>query len=180
MNFGLDHDRLPQQHIPSDEQTPEGIGFLKTLFKPLKTLYTNFVNYRNGNLYKLRYSLQVIYLEHLLNDQFNNGLPAYTNGIPTGIYIGKPLGNRRAPVLRNKVEQRPAIILWSKTDPSFNPVVHKKIVLRKKEEYLSNLKFIVYVPFSVFDVTTATQEVIKMRGWINFYNDISNYSIVNY
>lgn len=180
MNFELDHDKIPEQLTPFDEQTPEGTAFLKSLLKPLKTLYNSFIVHRNSNLYKLRYSLQVIYLEHLLNDQFNNGLPAYTNNIPTGIYIGKPLGNKRAPVLRMKVEQRPAIVLWNKNDPFFNPAVHKKIVLRKKEEYLSNLKFIVYVPYSVFDVSTATQEVTRMRGWINFYNDISNYSIVNY
>jgi hypothetical protein len=181
MNFNIDHNQLPEQLTPSEEKTPEGLSFVKALLKPIKTLYERFSFERKATLYKLTFSLQVIYLEKLLNDQFNNGLPAYTNGAPTGIYIGKPLSNKRAPVLRRKDEMRPkTLALWRKSDPFFNPAIHKKIVLRKKEEFQSNLKFIVYVPFSVFNVTTDTQKVITMKGWIHYYNDIANYSIVNY
>lgn len=181
MNFNIDHNQLPEQLTPFAEKTPEGLSFVKVLLKPMKTLYERFSIERKATLYKLSFSLQVIYLEKLLNDQFNNGLPAYTNGVPTGIYIGKPLNNLRAPVLRRKDEMRPkTLVLWKKADPFFNPAIHKKIVLRKKEEFLSNVQFIVYVPFSVFNVNMDLQKLTKMKGWINYYNDIANYSIVNY
>lgn len=180
MNYNIDHDALPDLLTPTEERTPEGKAFLKTLLKPFKTLYNQFIAARNFDIYKLQHSAQIIYLEKVLNEQFNNSLPAYTNGVPTGIYIGKPLDNRRAPVLRRKVEQRPPLVLWSKNDPFFDASIHKKIVLRKKQEYLSNIKFIVYVPFACFNVTTNTQQTIKMKGWIQFYNDIANYKIINY
>lgn len=180
MNFNIDHDALPNQHTPAEERTPEGLAFVKVLLKGFKTLYNRFICARAETLYKLKFNAQVMYLEKLLNEQFNNGLPSYTGNIPTGIYISKPLNNIKPPVLRRKDELRPRLVLWSKTDPAFNPVLHKRIVMRSKAEYITNIKFIVNVPIACFDVTTDTQQLIKMKGWINYYNDISNYSIVNY
>jgi hypothetical protein len=115
-----------------------------------------------------------------LNEQFNNGLPAYTNGVPTGIYIGKPLSNLKKPVLRKKVEQRKGLVLWKKGDPAFNPLLYEKIVLRKKAEYLTNIGFIVYVPIGCFDITVELQKLIKLKGWVKYYDDIANFIVVNY
>jgi hypothetical protein len=180
MNFNIEHDLLPTQHIPQDDKTPEGLAFTKMLLHPFKRLYSQFMAYKNEINYKLKFSAQVIYLEHLLNEQFNNGLPAYTNGVPTGIYISKPLSYQKPPVLRNKIEQRPRLVIWKKSDPSFNPNLHSKLVLRMKSEYQSQIKFIINVPIACFDVNNDTNKLIKLKAWVNFYNDIANYSIVNY
>jgi hypothetical protein len=180
MNFNVNHDELPAQHTPVAERTPEGISFAKVLLSGFKTQYNRFMSSRAETLYKLRFNAQVMYLEKLLNEQFNNGLPAYTGSTPTGIYIGKPLNNIQPPVLRRKDELRPRLVLWGKTDPAFDPMAHQRIVMRTKAEYISNIKFIVYVPNACFDVTTDIQQLIKMKGWVNYYNDIANYSIVNY
>jgi hypothetical protein len=180
MNFSFDHDALPEQQTPTEERTPDGLAFVKALLKSLKTLYNNFIADRSLTLYKLKYSAQVIYLEKLLNEQFNSGLPAYTGGIPTGIYIGKPLSIVSRPVLRRKDELRPRLVLWKKVDPAFDPLQHKRLVIRTKAEFFSGIKFIVYVPTACFDVIADAQTTIRMRGWINFYNDLADYSIVNY
>ena len=180
MNFNMNHDVLNEQHTPADERTPEGFAMVNVLLKQLKTLYNTFMASRSATLYKLKFTGQVMYLEKLLNEQFNNGLPSYTGLVPTGIYIGKPLANVKRLVIRRKDELRPRLVKWKKADPAFNPLLHKRAVVRKQAEFYSNVDFIVYVPTACFDVNTDLQKVIKMKGWINFYNDIANYSIVNY
>ncbi len=180
MKFGLEHNKLPEQHTPHDDKTPEGLAFVKVLLQPLKKLYEKFMSERAATLYKLQHASQVIYLEKVLNEQFNNGLPAYTNGVPTGIYIGKPLSNLKKPVLRKKIEQRKGLVLWKKADPTFNPATHEKIVLRKKAEYFTNIGFIVYVPIGCFDITVELQKLIKLKGWVKYYDDIANFIVVNY
>lgn len=88
-------------------------NWLKALLAPLVQLYQIFLQHRAKVLYRLAFTSQIIYLEKLLNDQFNNGAPAYTGTTPTGIYIEDPTGNLVPHYIWNKAEQRPKTIIYN-------------------------------------------------------------------
>ena len=120
--YSVDWDLFIQRILPWFKRKPIIIAWLRALIKPLKQLNSQFLAYVDDVLYRLAITSQIIYLEKLLNDKFNNGLPARDasatvglyDGTPTGIYITDPSDLIFPLYIWNKVELRPAIILYNK------------------------------------------------------------------
>lgn len=111
----------------------------------MQTLNDYFIAFVQQTFYKVSFTGQVVYLEHILNDRYDNGLRR--------IYIEDGLQVPLPPYLYNKVEQRP-LYIWNKVESQ--PV---QVYLRNKEEYSSENDFIVYVPNAI--LTPALEKAIR-------------------
>jgi hypothetical protein len=167
--------------LPNFLRKEKFIRYMRSAFTPLMWLYVRFLEKRNLEVFKMRYTGQVISLEHMLNARFNNGLPAYTNGAPTGIFIGAGAITFNPPFIYKKSEGiTEDLWLYNKTETVSDP--NDIIWLYTKQE-LNNLNydFTVNVPFSVGDVTINQELFFAIRAWVNFYRQAGqNYIIINY
>lgn len=179
MNFGLEHNKLPEQHTPHDDKTPEGLAFVTALLRPLKNLYERFMAARAATLYKLQHTSQVIYLEKVLNGQFNNGLPAYTiyPTNPTGIYIAD--SNHIRQMYRwNKIEARHDAVRWNTNELTADP--DRKSYRYSAAEISNGFCFTVMIPNAVGDVNDAVFAA-AVSAWVNYYRQAgSRFSLQNY
>lgn len=167
--------------LPQFMRKQRFLRFLKSGYAPLIWLYNQFLNYRNEQIFKLRYSGQVIYMEHMLNARFNNGAPAYVNGNPNGIYIGAGAITFNPPFIYQKQEAiTEDLWLYNKSETPDHP--DDVIWLYTKEE-LNNLNydFTVNVPFSVGDISINHELLNAIRAWVNFYRQAGkSFIIINY
>lgn len=174
--FNINWPLLILRLLPVERRRQMRMEWLRSLLAPFMALYNSFLVYREGTHYKLQFTGQIIYLERLLNDQFNAGNPAYdTNGIPIGIYITDPTDNLIPVYVWNKIEVRPPLYLYNASE-SADPVY-----LRNQVEFEGNYEYIVNVPIALGNVITDTLLAAKMRGWLNIYNIAGKrYKIINY
>ncbi|CAN5437591.1 hypothetical protein BH09BAC1_BH09BAC1_05080 [soil metagenome] len=173
--FNLDFVLLSKWMLPARRRKAKLIAWLTAGMKAVAELYFAFLLFRAATLYKLSFTGQIIYLEKLLNDQFNNGYPAYTNGLPTGIYISDPSTFIFPTYLWHKIEQRPKLYLYHKSEGK--PPAY----LYHRAELNSQYDFIVNVPFQLGNVVTDLVLLARIKAWINIYRIAGNrYKIVNY
>lgn len=88
--------------IPKRLRQPNTTALISLLVEPLQTLINSFDDWANKVFYKAKFNGQVIMLEHLLNDTFDNTLRRIT------ITDGE---TQIVPALRNRSENRPTMIL---------------------------------------------------------------------
>lgn len=156
--------------------------WFKAAIKPSILFWETILEYRLTTIFKLQHSGQVIYLEHLLNAIYNNDLPAYTDNIPTGIYIG--LGS---------IEYNPAFLfritevnedkhwLFRKSETPTAP----RIILYRKSE-LENLQydFTINIPTALGDVGTHPDYSnfgLQIKAWVQLYAQAGKrFKIVNF
>jgi hypothetical protein len=50
------------------------LGWLSSLIEPVVQLHINLLNYRDHCLYRVRHNSQIVYMEAVLNDKFDNEL----------------------------------------------------------------------------------------------------------
>lgn len=120
--FNVDWDLYAFRKLPWYKRLPRFTDMLKAWLRPMKDLNAKFLIYVDDVLYRLAITSQIIYLEKLLNDKFNSGLPARDasssiglyDGNPTGIYITDSSDNILPIYLWNKIEQRPKTYLYNK------------------------------------------------------------------
>jgi hypothetical protein len=110
---------------------------LRAFTKALQTVNDNFIAFVQQTFYKVSFTGQVVYLEHILNDRYDNALRR--------IYIADGLALPLPPYLYNKVEERPLTIFnKAEGEPT-------QVYLRNKVEYESENDFIVYVPNDILN-----------------------------
>lgn len=159
------------------------IDWFKAAIKPSVDFWQQIQDYRIIVMFKLHHNGQVIYVEHLLNSLFNDDLPAYTEYIPTGIYIGPGSIDYNPSFIFKKdieINSDPKYV-FTKLETQTAPV----IVLYTKEE-LENLTydFTINVPSSLGSVgehpiyNTYGQ---KIKAWSNLYVQAGKrFKILNY
>ncbi len=170
------------------------IGWIKPLrliwanvfIAPVRVLYNTFLQYRLDALYKLNFNGQIIYLEHVLNDRFDN--------IGRGIYIDNVADQHRM-YWYNAGEGRDAVYVYNNYDAANPYVVGEYSVYDNKVwvctnattgdvpfvgsgfwdyfkdvdfyknliEYQSAFDFIVMVPVAV------TFDTNEMKALVNYY-----------
>lgn len=86
--FNVDWQQVAAALVPWFLRRSRLVAWLSVAIKPSGYLWLVFLEDRRWMLFRVRYSGQVIYLEHMLNKLFNSGRPAYTDDTPTGIWIG--------------------------------------------------------------------------------------------
>ena len=162
------------------------MAWLNVIIKPVKDLYDAFILYRATALYKLNFNGQIIYLEHILNDVFDNA--------NRGIYIDNTADLNRV-YLFNSSELVTPVYVYNNYDAAIPYVVGEFSVydnkvwvcsnnttgntpgvsssywnfdsdvlfLENESEYQSNYDFIVMVPAAVvFDINA-------MKSLVNYY-----------
>jgi len=123
-------------------------------------VYNQFNVYRQQKLYDLSITGQVIYLEKLLNDKYNNGF--------SGIWIASE--NISTLFLANKAENFTPIYLANKSEIS-------PIYVGNKSEYLQQYNFIIWVPISIFNLI----DIAEMRSLVDKYRIAGkNYNIQSF
>lgn len=123
---------------------------LKAFLKPSQELNDTFCLFVEKSRRKASFTGQVIYLEHLLNDEFDVG--------QRRIYIADGQANVLPPFIFKKIEQRP-IYLYNKSENE------PKFYLYNTNEYFISSDFIVFVPSGIL---TAALE-LKIERLVGYY-----------
>jgi hypothetical protein len=141
-----------KQHIPKLFTNALKLrAFLRVLLRPFQFISDALDVYLFNMRQKLRYDGRVIYLEHVLNNQFDN--------TERRIYIADSLvSNTTPPVLYRKSEGQPSVILYRKTESE------PSIRLYRNSE-ISTLDFTIFVPSSLLNSITKHQ----IRVLVNYY-----------
>ena len=127
-------------------------AFVKTAFRPIKTIYDNWFKARNEALYKLAHNGQVCLLRKALNDHFDVSLRR--------IYIGNGNSYLRKYIYTN-AEQKPEYL--------------GKIFIHSLSDYSdTGVDYIVFVPTSI-----VGSQIFELEAFINFYKEgVKRYKIV--
>jgi hypothetical protein len=148
--FNINFNNVVDHNIPPKTGMPKPIlkAWLYALIQPVIELYNIFYAYRTQTLYSLSITGQVIYLEKLLNDKYNNG--------NTGIYIADG-SYKNAPFIYNTAEARPDTFIYNTAEgkPDF--------FIYNTAEYMVGNDFIVMVPVAI------TFDSNEMTSLINLY-----------
>ena len=148
--FNIDFYHITRIILPYFLRKPKQLAWLKSLIKATINVYNDFIAYRGGTIDKLAYNSQIIYLEKLLNDKYNEG--------KVGIYIDNIADNRYT-YLYNKSEYMTPIYLYNKSENQ------TPIYIKNNIEYLNMYDFIVMIPLAVYD----TVDLNELKGWVSFY-----------
>lgn len=160
--FNIVWNKLIQLLLPIPLRRIKIIDFIRSTYAGIIQIYNDFLSYRDYANYLLYFNGQTIYLEHLLNDQFDSILRRiYIYNIPPAIII----------YIYLKLETKPKYI-YQKIE---SIPISKQIFLKNNSEYTSNLDFIVKVP------TGLSFNINLMKSWIERYKIAGkNYDIQYY
>lgn len=177
-------------NLPIGKRKPIIIAWVTLLVSQAKSLHATFLSFRNDNIYKVRFTGQIIYLTKRLNDKWDS--------VNRGIYIDNVADMDRVFVY-NRAEQQPARYLYNKwssvtsyavgdfvvsgtsvykciqastnNPPASCPTYwqfHKfRTFIKNKSEAQSQYDFIVKVPVAVtfnIDEMKAVVEYYKLAG----------------
>lgn len=143
--YVINYSKLVTQRIPEELSVDEVINFVKVLVSPVVTLYNQLIAFRDLLLYKITITPQVVYLEKMLNDRYDN--------IERRIYIED--GLTYDPIyVYTEAELKP---IYLYTESEMGP--GNFLFTQGEVSQVSN-DFIVYVPLAVsFDVNEMTSLV---------------------
>ena len=127
-------------------------AWLRVLSAPLQTVSNDVDSYENNTRYELQFNGQVMYLEHRLNDAFDNALRR--------IYIDDPQPTNIQPtVITNRADNQPTLIVRNRGEASTQTATFYNIV-----ELQTRFDFVVFVPTSIH---TTSQNAL--RSTVNYY-----------
>jgi hypothetical protein len=158
--FNVDFRKALYNLTPHFLRGENNLAWLYSLQQPLKALNTTFVSFRNNTNYRLQFTAQIIYLEHYLNDQFDQAT--------RGIFINN-IEQVDFRFLYNNIELKPALIIWNNSEAQPPEYLYNYTELLEGDTYIVN------VPVAV------SFDELVMREKIDFYNNAGkNYSITTY
>lgn len=146
MNLGLNFRQVFKYLVPALIRGERFEAWIGALLQPVQTLNDGFVDAAATIRYFLRFDGRVIYLEHLLNDLFDNNLRRIYIDDPDTVQI-------ITPYVFNKVEQQPPLTIFNKIEGEDDTV----FLYTKYELGLPTDDFVVHVPTGIFDPTVETQ-----------------------
>lgn len=178
--FNIDFNDIAKKLIPESERGPRFIAWFKSAIRPLVQLHSQFTSFRDDINYKLLFNAQVIYLEHFLNDQYDN--------VNRQIYI-EDTANITYNYLYNENENRPPVYLHNYSSVDYmrnenefyetdiklynipenqpyylNSISNNQYYFYNQYEFQTQVDYIVMVPFAV------NYDEQKMRRQILEYN----------
>lgn len=131
----FDSNIVIEQLLPINRRRFRNIAFLKFLSKPIRTLITDFTNFYVKKRYDLAFNGQVVYLEHVLNDFFDE--------VDRGIYISDSPEAAESNYLFNEVEGNEETYLFNVSE------LQSPLYLYNQQELTFWPDFIVNVPAAV-------------------------------
>lgn len=143
--FDIDYNKLISDLLPWFHRRPVLLAWLKVLVSPVVSLYNDFIQFRETNVFSASLTGQVISLEFMLNKVF------YGDGTLRHIYISD--GERLLPPYVFNKEENKVLFLFNSNE------THDPVYMYRIGE-TTGYDFIVWVPTSlVFDAA-------YMRGLI--------------
>lgn len=144
----FDFDEVIEFNLPIHLRQFKILAYLKFISTPFKRLLNEFYEFTNKVKYEVSFNGQVIYLEHILNDTFDN--------VNRGIYI-TDADQEDQVFLFNQAEQNEKTYLYNISESG------PETYLYNQSESLSWPNFIVNVPSGV------TYDENQMKALINKY-----------
>lgn len=133
--------------LPVKLRQTKFIAWIEVLTKLVADMLNNFKTYRTIKLFFLQHNSQVMYLEHILNDRFNNA--------GTEIYI-EGGSDQVKKYLYNKSEVKTPLYIYNKAEVGYTPTY-----IYNKKEQIPAVGFIIWVPDTlIFDEN-------EMRALVN-------------
>ena len=158
--FNVDFRKALYNLVPHFLRGENNLAWLYSLQQPLKALNNTFVSFRNNINYRLLFTAQIIYLEHYLNDQFDQAT--------RGIFIAT-IEQTDFKFIYNNIELKPPVYLYN------NSEAQPPVYFWNWTELLKGDTYVVNVPVAV------SYDELVMRSKIDFYNNAGkNYSIITY
>lgn len=131
------------------------VSIVRVLLRPFKTLYTVFVAYREETLRKMTYNSQVIVLENMLNDVFDETLRRIR--VITIYDILQP------PYIYTAAEDEP-LYVYTAAEYNANPSL-QRVYLHQNNELGVIYDFIVEAaPGSL-----TVEQIIRLKSLVNYY-----------
>jgi hypothetical protein len=128
------------------------LAWIRALMAPLSSLNITFMTNVNDIRYRLNLTGQVIYLEHWLNDLFDNNLRR--------IYITD--GDATSPLfLFNKADTQEPVTIYNKSE------AQPPVYLTNRVESEGQVDFIIHIPFEI--ATSQATLVPKLKSATNIY-----------
>lgn len=148
--FNIDFQDIIKKLLPAALRLSNVKDVLFALIKPLKSLNTTFKSWKDGIDYDLQFNGQTMYLQRVLNDQFDSVLRRIyieDTSVINNIYVA------------NKVEGSVTLYLANKSETSA-PVVY----LENLSEQVNQIHFKVRVPSALtFSTIVMTALVDKYK-----------------
>lgn len=141
--------------LPIDLRKPLLKGFLNAVLKPIKTAHADFLAYRLNALYRVQHNSQIVSMEAVLNDEFDNSF-------------------RRIRI--QNVKFRDALFFYEPEENKevffYDPVDMMPKYFYNEDDFQGNgVDFVVCVP-PILRPLNAQEEfafLTKMRGLIDYY-----------
>ncbi len=170
------------RNVPREMRDTRTLSWIYCLIYPIIQLHDAFLAFREDQLFRVQFRCSVIYIEKALNDKFNSGLPAYTSGVPTGIYIDHPADRIINPYLYRTEEETDGLFIYRSEE---SIPTEEEVYLYRSEEYTEFVSYIIYVPFSLVDFslnTSYTNTVLQqITALANLYRpSAKHFKILNY
>lgn len=153
MNLKVDFKANFQYLIPLQVRGAKFVAWLGSMLAPLQSLNATFKAWGDGQRYNLQFTGQVVYLERILNDLFDNSLRR--------IYIADPAGQYAVTTfLWNRIEAQATTYFYNKAEAATAPTVRNR-----SEVFVALTDFVVKIPASLNVTLTKNQ----MKKIINRY-----------
>lgn len=163
MNYNIDVSVLLKRIIKREFRIGKWISYLTSALKPFTDINDTFVATSSDINYRMQFNCQTIYLEHYLNDQYDDVLRA--------IYI-ENTGNTNQVYIFNEEEGQLPPYIFNEDEPEY---ATEKVYIFNEDEAMTSEDFIVWVPSYV------TYDEVVMRAQIDQYRLAGKiYSIQTY
>ena len=154
-NYTVSYSRLKDLLTPTFMRKPVVRAYLGALVRPVDTLYSLFMIFRRDTLYKLQHTGQVVFLQKVLNDRFDN--------TDRRIYITDGIVNEPTHVYTH-AEDKPVYL-------------GTRYIYTRAELAFKDVNFIVVLPAGM---TLSAEARIRMKSLINYYKlTTKTYRIIN-
>ncbi len=130
-------------------------AWLGALITPIKELHEQFLNYRDYSLYRVRHNSQIVYMEAVLNDyfdQFERRIRIQNVEFKDPVYFYEPEENRE---------------VWF-----YEPEDNKPVYFYESDDLAGDgVDFVVCVPPALKPLTRSATEALltRMKGQIDYY-----------
>jgi len=164
--YNVDIHTLINLLLPISLRKPHVIGLLRALMMPVQVLHNALISFRSRKRYEMAITPQVIYLEKVLNDKFNQ-LGAYPD-----IYISDNSDLDDIVYMGNKGEDDAAVYLGNSWQPDVfyyegDEVIYDDLTWVCMEDYIGSVP---YDGSAIWERPDNMDEPVPYIGYNSEYN----------
>lgn len=146
-------------YLPSLLRQSKMLSLLLSLAAPLRSLATTFENWKQQQTIFVQHNTQVIYLEHLLNEQFGDGINEMV--ITDGAYI--------VPIyLSNVADGYTPQYIHNANEDVQNAGTYDTVFVGQNSLIVDETDFFIDIPTALYSTLTAAQ-LQQIAAYVNRY-----------